>query len=41
MNQYKYGTYGAIAKRDLANMEYLKSTIPHLAALSIHHSIAY
>ena len=41
MNQYKYGTYGAIAKRDLENMEFLKSTKPHLAALSAHHSIEY
>lgn len=24
MNQYKYGTYGAIAKRDLEDMEFLK-----------------
>ena len=39
MKQYKHGTYGAIAKRDLEDMEFLKSTIPHLAALSAHHSI--
>lgn len=24
MNQYKHGTYGAIAKRDLEDMEFLK-----------------
>lgn len=39
MNQYKYGTYGAIVKRDLENMEFLKSAIHHLVALSTHHSI--
>ncbi len=36
---FKYGTYGAISKKDLEDMEFLKSTIPHLAALSAHHSI--
>lgn len=36
---FKHGTYGVIAKRNLEDMEFLKSTIPHLAALSAHHSI--
>ena len=40
MKQYKYGTYAAIAKRDLEDMEFLlKERIPYLAALSAHHSI--
>lgn len=40
MKQYKYGTYGAIAKRDLENMEFLlKKKISYLAVLSAHHSI--
>jgi len=41
MKQYKYGTYGAIAQRHLKDMECLKSTIPHLAALSAQQSIEY
>lgn len=41
MKQYKYGTYGAIAKRDLKDMEFLlkKKKISYLAVLSAHHSI--
>ena len=41
MKQYKQGTYAAIAKKDLEDMEFLlKERIPYLAALSAHHSIS-
>lgn len=39
MNQYKYGTYGAIAKRDLADMEFLKDSRPHIATQSAQQAI--
>lgn len=36
---FKYGTYGAIAKKDLGYMEQLKDSIPQIAAQSAQQAI--
>ncbi len=36
---FKYGTYGAIAKRDLEDMEFLKDSRPHIATQSAQQAI--